>query len=87
MVFIKQADYVKDYRIHLVFNTGEEGIVDLSDVLDMFEAAQPLKDPVVFQDFYLDSWPTLAWQCGFDLAPEMLYERATGKKYQWQQAI
>jgi hypothetical protein len=26
-----------------------------------------------FARFYLDSWPTLAWECGFDISPESLY--------------
>jgi hypothetical protein len=29
--------------------------------------------------FHLDSWPTLAWDCGFDVSPESLYERVVGK--------
>ena len=32
-----------------------------------------------FVAFYLDAWPTLAWACGFDVAPESLYFMATGK--------
>ena len=36
-----------------------------------------------FKKFYLDEWPTLAWPCGFDLSPESLYERATGKRIEW----
>jgi hypothetical protein len=38
-----------------------------------------LLDPERFRNFYLDEWPTLAWSCGFDVAPETLYELATGK--------
>jgi len=38
-----------------------------------------------FAKFTLDEWPTLVWSCGFDLAPEMLYERVTGKQLTWQQ--
>jgi hypothetical protein len=30
-------------------------------------------------NFHLDSWPTLAWDCGFDVDPDSLYEWATGK--------
>jgi len=33
-----------------------------------------LKDTRVSAKFYLNSWPTLAWDCGFDIAPETLYE-------------
>ena len=32
-----------------------------------------------FAAFYLDAWLNLAWGCGFDVAPESLYFRATGK--------
>jgi len=38
-----------------------------------------LRNPEAFSHFYLDSWPTLAWDCGFDVDPESLYFRATGK--------
>ena len=31
--------------------------------------------------FFFDSWLTLAWECGFDISPESLYFRVTGKKY------
>ena len=44
-----------------------------------YPAAAPLKDPAVFSAFRLDDWPTLVWSCGFDVSPETLYERATGK--------
>ena len=87
MVYIESAEYVGGYKIKLVFNTGESGVVDLSDVPDMFDAAKPLKDAAVFQQFFLDDWPTLVWPCGFDLAPEMLYQRATGKSSSWKEAM
>jgi hypothetical protein len=44
-----------------------------------YPIAEPLQDPEAFSHFYLDSWPTLAWDCGFDVDPESLYFRATGK--------
>jgi hypothetical protein len=30
MIFVSEANYQSDYRIKLKFNTGEEGVVDLS---------------------------------------------------------
>ncbi len=80
---VAQARYLDGYRIWLRFNTGEEGIVDLTDVLDRYPVAKPLKDKALFANFYLDGWPTLAWSCGFDYSPESLYERATGKQIHW----
>nr|VFK80573.1 MAG: Protein of unknown function (DUF2442) [Candidatus Kentron sp. SD] len=78
-IHILDAHYIEGFRIFLRFNTGESGMVDLEDVIHRYEIAEPLRDPVRFSKFRLDSWPTLAWDCGFDIAPESLYYRATGK--------
>ncbi len=74
-VYLTDASYVEGFRVFLTFNTGESGSVDLKEVVFRNEVAAPLRDPAVFSEFYLDSWPTLAWKCGFDVAPEALYER------------
>ena len=78
-VSILEARYVKDYQVFLKFNTGETGEVDLRDLVGKYQIAEPLRNPEIFSHFYLDSWPTLAWDCGFDVDPESLYFRATGK--------
>jgi hypothetical protein len=85
IITVVGARYLGDFRIWLRFNTGDEGIVDLADIVEKFPAAKPLRDPSVFAKFYLDEWPTLAWPCGFDFSPESLYERATGKIVPWLQ--
>ena len=82
------ALYQEGYKIFVKFNTGESGVVDLHDLIKKYKIAKPLLDINEFKKFYLDDWPTLAWSCGFDLAPESLYERATGKKLEpqrWKQ--
>ncbi len=78
-ISIVEARYVKDYQIFLKFNTGETGEVDLRDLVYKYPIAEPLRIPEAFSHFYLDSWPTLAWEYGFDVDPESLYFRATGK--------
>ena len=78
-ISIIEARYVKDYQIFLKFNTGETGEVDLRDLVYKYPIAEPLRNPEAFSHFYLDSWPTLAWDSGFDVDPESLYFRATGK--------
>jgi len=85
IVSVIDARYVDDYRIWLRFNTGEEGVVDLADVIERHSQAGPLQDKAVFAAFRLDEWPTLVWPCGFDIAPEALYERATDKSVEWLQ--
>jgi hypothetical protein len=81
-VRIQSANYVQDYRIWLRFNTGEEGEVDLAELIQTIPAAKPLKDTATFAQFHLDEWPTLSWDCGFDVAPEYLYELSIGAKKQ-----
>ncbi|MFZ4525743.1 MAG: DUF2442 domain-containing protein [Chlorobium sp.] len=78
-ISIVEARYVKDYQIFLTFNTGESGEVDLRDLVYKYPIAEQLRNPEAFSHFFLDSWPTLAWDCGFDVDPESLYFRATGK--------
>lgn len=85
MIEVVEAAYQDEYKIWLKFNTGECGVVDLEEVVQKYKIAAPLLDTNEFRKFYLDAWPTLAWPCGFDLAPESLYERATGKRPSWQQ--
>lgn len=74
-VYIDKAEYDGDFRVRLRFNDGKEGIADLQKVIFEYDAAESLRTPEAFSEFYLDSWPTLAWNCGFDIAPESLYER------------
>lgn len=74
-VYLLSASYAEGFEVSLKFNTGESGRVDLKDIVFRNEAAATLRDPKAFSEFYLDSWPTLAWECGFDIAPETLYER------------
>ena len=74
-IYLKEAKYIKDFRVFLKFNDGKAGEVDLKDIVYKYNIASPLRDPEHFAMFYLDSWPTLAWDCGFDVAPETLYEK------------
>lgn len=75
ILHVVEARYERDYIIHLKFNDGAEGHVDLADELygTMFE---PLKDPAQFKAFCVDpELETIAWENGADFAPEFLYSR------------
>jgi len=86
IVNVQEARYLDSYRIWLKFNTGESGEVDLRDMVFKYKVAEPLRDVEKFKQFELDTWPTLTWSCGFDISPETLYERATGKVIEWLQS-
>jgi len=77
--YLLKASYVKEFKVFLEFNTGEAGIVDLKDIIFKYDEAKSLQNYDTFSKFYLDSWPTLAWECGFDIAPESLYIMLTKK--------
>ena len=77
-ISISESKYVKDYQIFLKFNNGETGEVDLRDLVFKYSIAEPLRNTEAFSQFYLDSWPTLALNFGFDVDPESVYFRAMG---------
>jgi hypothetical protein len=78
-ITVLEARYIQDHRIWIRFNTGESGEADLRDIVFKFPIAASLREPAEFAKFHLDEWPTLTWECGFDLDPEYLYEIVTGK--------
>ena len=74
MLEVTHAHHVDGYKVRLVFNNGETGIVDLDAALwgPVFE---PLRDPAVFRRFAVSAvLHTLAWDNGADFAPEFLYD-------------
>jgi hypothetical protein len=63
-----------DYRLAVSFEDGIKGVVEMHDRLfgPVFE---PLKDPAVFQQVFVDEFGAVAWPNGADLAPDALHER------------
>jgi tRNA U34 5-methylaminomethyl-2-thiouridine-forming methyltransferase MnmC len=65
---------LQDYRLAVRFDDGPEGIIDMRDRL-FGPAFEPLKDPAVFQQVFVDEFGAVAWPNGADLAPDALHER------------
>ena len=73
---LARAKYLQDYKIHVTFEDGLEGIIDLEGEL-WGEVFEPLKCTDVFRRFRVDrELDTIVWPTGADLAPEFLHERA-----------
>jgi hypothetical protein len=72
LLHVNRAEYIEGYRVHLWFNDGTDGEVNLSDVLGG-PIFQPLRDEKYFKQFRLEGH-TLAWENGADFAPEYLHE-------------
>jgi Protein of unknown function (DUF2442) len=71
ILHVTRAEYVSGHRVHLWFNDGTDGVVDLSGQLNgpIFGL---LRDTDFFQQFRLEGH-TLAWVNGADFAPEYLH--------------
>ena len=72
---VVEARCLDNYRIHVKFNDGVEGDVDLKDTISKDHRAifKPLLDLAYFSGFRLDL-NTVCWPNGLDLAPEHLKE-------------
>ena len=74
MHFVRRATYAGEFRLLVVFENGDERLVDLEPHLDgpIFE---PLKDPAYFRDFRInEDIDTVVWENGADFSPDFLYE-------------
>jgi hypothetical protein len=75
ILHVTEATYEREYIVHIKFNDGAEGFVDLAEELygEMFA---PLKNVEQFRAFKVDpELKTIVWGNGADFAPEFLYDR------------
>jgi hypothetical protein len=80
LVDIVEARPLVGYRVHLRFEGGLETDLDLGGLIRFEEVFAPLRDPARFGE--LRVYPELGTVYrpgGADLAPDVLYARATGK--------
>lgn len=74
MRFVKDAEYVSEYKILVTFEDGTVRLVDLEHELDG-EIFEPLKDINYFKTVRVNpDLDTIVWDNGADMAPEFLYE-------------
>ena len=75
---ILQAKHLGGHKLHLRFEDGVEGDVDLETFVKFTGVFEPLKDPDYVGRVRVEpEYGTVAWPNGADVAPETLYERAT----------
>jgi hypothetical protein len=75
---VKTAQHIDRYRIRLDFEDGSRGDVDLAGYVRPGTVFEAFADPDYFKTFRVE-YGTLVWGDGeVDLAPEKLYELATG---------
>ncbi|MGO4883276.1 MAG: DUF2442 domain-containing protein [Bryobacteraceae bacterium] len=76
---IVAANSLGGHRLHLRFEDGVEGTIDLAPVLSFRGVFEPLRDPAYFAQVRVDpALGTVTWPNGADLDPDVLYSRITG---------
>jgi hypothetical protein len=73
-----QAKALPNYRLELVFDNGERGIVDLASYVGrgVFRAWQDFN---VFEQVHVTPEGAVEWPGEIDLCPDSLYMQMTGK--------
>ncbi len=67
-------------QLHLRFEDGAEGVVDVSQHLRLEGVFEPLRERQYFERVRVDEESgTICWPIGADLDPDVLYSRVTGK--------
>lgn len=67
------------YKLHLRFEDGAEGVVDLASHLSFRGVFEPLKHLAYFRQVRVDpDLGTVVWPNGADLDPDVLYSQVTG---------
>jgi hypothetical protein len=75
---IVRVEALANYRLHIEFDDGVKGTIDLSGELtgDVF---QPLRDEAMFRQVTVDEYGAVCWPNGADLAPDAMHIELTGK--------
>lgn len=76
---ISAVEVGEGYKLNLVFDNGEEGVVDLAHLAGngVFTAWNDLS---VFRSVQIGPYGELVWGEEIDLCPDALYLEATGKQ-------
>jgi len=78
---IVEAHPVGGHRIHIRFEDGTEGDVDVAQLVDFKGVFAPLADPREFRKAAVNAeLGTVCWPNGADLDPDVLYAQVTGQK-------
>ena len=73
---ITRVTALSGYRLHVEFDDGAAGEIEMADRL-FGPAFEPLRDPNEFGKVFVDEFGAIAWPCGADLAPDAIHRRLT----------
>lgn len=77
---IKEIKYLKNYSLEIKFKDGKKGIVDFSDYVNKGGVFKRFSDINFFKKVYINpEFGVLTWPEEIDIAPEIIYSKATGE--------
>jgi len=76
---ILAADPLPNFRLHLTFADGTDGVADLSDIAGK-GVFQAWLQPGVFEQVAVTEYGAVLWPDDLDLCPDTLYMEVTGKQ-------
>jgi hypothetical protein len=74
---VKEVFAREDYTLHVVFENGERGILDMKPILG-FGVFERIKDYECFKNVKV-AFDTIEWEVGVDLDPEFVYAKCTAQ--------
>ena len=79
---LTQIEVLSDFRLHLHFSNGENGIFDARKHLVFDGVFEPLNRPEFFAQAQIEPLcKTLTWPGELDLCPDCVYHWATGTPF------
>jgi len=73
MEAVTALETLPDYRLKVVFSTGDVKLFDVKPYLDRGVFSR-LRDPTLFNQAYV-AYDTVCWPGNLDIAPETLFDR------------
>lgn len=71
---------LEGYQLHLCFEDGTEGIIDISQIIQFTGIFAPLQDRAYFSQVQVNpEIGTISWSNEADLDPDVLYSIVTGQ--------
>ncbi len=78
--YIQSVRHIRDYTLEIVFQSGEKGTVDLAEYVNKGGVFARFAEMDYFKQVTVDDiFGVLTWPGGVDIAPETIYDMATGK--------
>lgn len=77
---IVEVKLLGGYRLHIRFENGASGSIDVTSLVDLTGVFSPLKEQAYFDQVRVDpDLGTIVWPNGADLDPVVLYSTVTGE--------